>query len=385
MKKIYFSLLSAALFLSACGGGNSDNNSTIPNSVDEIKAKLSAKKDEAQILASYIKDLEKALATLDTTQKVEKKVLVTQIALAPKDFKHYIEVPAYVKTAENPARAAAETAGRLKSVLIKEGQSVSKGQLIATLSLESLEKSLEELTTNMTLAEDLFKRQSDLWAQKIGSEVQYLQAKTQLESLQKSKERLQAELAKANVYAPSSGFVEKLMLNVGEFCGPGSPIAEIVNSNNLKVIANVSESYIKAVKTGDQIRVTFPAIDKEQNVRVSNVGRIINSTNRTFEIEAPISTENGLVKPNLMATIFIQDYAKAQAMVIPSELIMQDVESNNYVMVNENGRAAKRIVTVGIDYKNESEIIDGLKAGDLLLIKGARQVVDGDLLEVADK
>jgi RND family efflux transporter MFP subunit len=384
MKKIYSSLALyssiafSALFFTACGGGAQ----VVPNTPAELRQYISGKKDALRALEVEIKQLEETLGKIDTTQKIAKKVLVTTQPVTIRTFEHYVEVQGNVATAENPAVASSETGGRIVEMLAKEGQNIRKGDLVARVNLESIQKSIDELSKSMELAQDIYERQEKLWKQNIGSEIQYIQAKNQVESLQKTKERLEFELKKANVYAPASGIVEKVMLNVGEVCGPGTPIIQIVNSTNLKVLANASENYLAAIKKGDNIRVVFPALGTEQNARVSNIGRIINPANRTFEVEAMISTEGGLVKPNLLATVFIKDYSREKMPVIASELILQDVNGNNYLMLNQDGKAAKRIVTMGKSYMNETEILSGLDGTEQILVKGARQVIEGDLLEV---
>lgn len=380
MKHITYSLAFVSLFLAACGGG--DAKMEVPEKAADIRALITKKRDDIAKLEGEIKTLEDALGKVDTSAKIEKRILVTIQPVTVKTFQHFVNVQGNVATAENPAAASSETGGRIVEMLAREGQPIKKGDLVARVNLESIQRSIDELSKSMELAEDIFKRQEKLWEQKIGSEVQYLQAKNQVESLQKTKERLEFELKKANVYAPASGIVEKVILNAGEVCGPGTPIIQIVNSANLKVIANVSENYLAAVKRGDNVRIAFPAINIEQEARISNIGRIINAGNRTFEVEMAVDSKGGLVKPNLLATVYIKDYEKTGVPVVASELIMQDVNGNNYVMLRENDRAKKRIVQIGKTFQNETEILDGLKGGEELLVKGARQVVEGDLVDV---
>ncbi len=377
MKYILFASL-AGLFWVGCGATSNET----PKDAASAKTLLQSKKTELQKLQTEIADLEKLLGQLDTTTKVAKKVLVGTQTLIKKTFEHFVEIQANVATAEDPAIASSETGGRVVEMLVAEGQSVRKGDLVARVNLESIQKTIDELSKSMELAQDIFERQEKLWKQNIGSEVQYLQSKNQIESLQKTKERLEFELKKANVYAPASGIVEMIMVKNGEVCGPGSPIAQIINSSALKVVAAAPEIYLPSVKKGDAVKVSFPALGKEQTARVSMIGRTINPSNRTFEIEAIIGNEGGLVKPNLLATVFVKDYSKADAIALAAELIMQDVSGNNFVMINENGKAAKRIVTLGKSYMNETEIVSGLDGSELVLTKGARLTIEGDLLEV---
>jgi membrane fusion protein, multidrug efflux system len=378
MKYIIFAAV-LLLMLVSCG---KNAQTETPNDAAGVKTLLQGKKVDLQKLQAEIVDLEKLLNKLDTTTKIAKKVLVSTMAISKKTFEHFVEVQANVATSEDPAFASSETGGRIVEMLVKEGDMVKKGELVARVNLESIQKSIDQLSKSMELAQDIFERQEKLWKQNIGSEVQYLQSKNQVESLQKNKESLEFELKKASVYAPASGIVEMVMVKNGEMCGPASPIIQIVNSSALKIVANAPEIYLPSVKRGDGIKVTFPALGKEQTAKVSMIGRTINPSNRTFEIEALIGNEGGLVKPNLLATIFIKDYSKNDAISLPVELIMQDVSGNNFVMINEQNKAAKRIVTLGKTYMNEIEILSGLGGEEMVLTKGARLTVEGDLLEV---
>ena len=370
------------LILVSCSNGS---QTTTPKDAAGVKTLLQTKKADFQKLQTEIADLEKLLGQLDTTTKTIKKVLVGTTTITKRTFEHFVEVQANVATIEDPAIASSETGGRIIELLIKESDYVKKGDLIAKVNLEAIQKSIDQLSTSMELAQDIYQRQEKLWKQNIGSEVQYLQSKNQVESLQKNKESLEFQLSKANVYAPASGIVEMIMVKNGEVCGPGSPIAQIINSSALKIVANAPEIYLPSVKKGDALRVTFPALGKEQSARVSNIGRTINPSNRTFEIEASIGNEGGLVKPNLLATVYIKDYTKNDAVALPVELIMQDVTGSNFVMISENNKAAKRIVTLGKTYMNQIEIISGLTGDEIILTKGARLTIEGDLLEIVQE
>jgi len=239
-----------------------------------------------------------------------------------------------------------------------------------------------EIEISLNLAKDIFERQEKLWKQNIGSEVQYLQSKNQVEQLQKTKERMEHELGKANVYAPVSGHIEQVMSKEGEMCGPGTPIVQIVNTNTLKIVAQVPETFLGKVKVGDAVEIDFPAIETKQSGRIIKIGRMINPNNRTFEVEASVDSKGGLVKPNLLATMLIQDYSKPKAISLPDDLIMQDVDGNSYVMLVVDNKATKKTVTLGKSYKNETVIESGLEGNETLIIKGARQVVEGDEVKI---
>ena len=372
-------LILLAFGFSACNS----TSSTEPKTLEAVKTLLQSKKAELQTLQTEIAQLEKRLGELDTTLREEKKVLITTKKLQIKPFASFVELQGNVMTAEEPATASSETGGRIIELRVKEGDLVKKGDLIATVNLESIQKSMEEIDKALELATDIFKRQENLWKQNIGSEVQYLQAKNQVESLQKSKERLGIELKKANVYAPASGYIDRVMSKSGEVCGPGSPIVMILNTTALKVRVAVPETYLPSVRRGESVQIKFPALGEEgQMARIHEIGRTINPANRTFDVDLLIDSRGGLVKPNLMAIAYLKDFERKEALVIPQELVLQDVSGRDFVMLKAGDRAEQRFVNLNRSYQNQVLIDQGLNAGELLIVKGARQVVTGDLVQV---
>lgn len=381
MKTVKFSLLAMlfAVIAISCGGGESAEKSKDPA---KVRAAIKAKQEAIKKLTAEKEALEKWLVQIDSTAKKMKVVEITAQQLTIKDFSHYIEVQGNITTSDDPGTASSETGGRIVKLYAKKDAYVKQGDLIAKVDLESIRKSIQEIEISLNLAKDIFDRQEKLWKQNIGSEVQYLQSKNQVDQLQKTKERLEHELEKANVYAPVNGHIEQVMAKEGEMCGPGTPIVQIVNSSTLKIVAQVPENFLGKVKVGDAVEIDFPALETKQNSRVKKIGRMINSVNRTFEVEASVDSKGGQIKPNLLATMLIQDYGKAKAISLPDDLIMQDVDGNSYVMLVKDNKAAKRTVTLGKSYKNETVIDTGLDGNETLIIKGARQVVDGDEVKV---
>ena len=382
MKNIFYLFALAGLILATSCGGESTESEGAPQTLDAARKVLQEKRKELQVLKKEIAGIEAIMAKLDPKYGKVSRTPVTVAKVEVKDFNHYVEVQGNVVPVEEPGTASSETGGRIMNMTVKEGDYVKKGALIATINLESIKKSIAQLDESLSLAEDMYKRQENLWKQKIGSEVQYLQAKSQVESLLKNKESLTYELTKANVYASTSGYVDMVLAKEGEIAGPGTPIIQILNTRNLKVVAAVPEIYLGQVKKGEGVVLRFPALNEEQKGRVTMIGRSINPANRTFEVEASISSKNGLLKPNLLATMLVNDFAKKDAIVVPDQLIMQDVSGANYVMVLEGDKAVKKLVTMGRGYRNETIITSGLDGSETLLIKGARQVSDGDLVEV---
>lgn len=382
MKNIFYLFALAAFILTTSCGGETSASEGAPQTLEAARKVLKEKRAELQVLKKEIAEAEAIVVKLDPKSKIKSAIPVTVAKVEVKEFNHYVEVQGNVVPVQEPGVASSETGGRITSMTVKEGDYVKKGSLIAKVDLESIKKSIAQLDESLDLAQNMFKRQENLWNQKIGSEVQFLQAKSQVESLLKNKESLEFELTKANVYAPISGYVDIVMAKEGEMAGPGTPIVQILNTGNLKVVASIPEVYLGAVKKGEGVLLKFPALNEEQKGRVTTIGRSINTANRTFEVEASISSQNGLLKPNLLATMLVNDFSAKDAVVVEDQLILQDVSGADYVMVLEGDKAVKKLVTMGRGYRNETVITSGLKGDEILLIKGARQVSNGDLVEV---
>jgi RND family efflux transporter MFP subunit len=296
-------------------------------------------------------------------------------------FQHYIEVQGNVETDQN-VLVNPEFSGVITSVRVEEGQRVSAGQVIATIDAKTLRKNMDELKTRLELAEDVYQRQKKLWDQKIGTEMQYLQAKNNKESLEKSLETLKSQLGQASVKAPISGVVEQLMANKGETANPAMPIARIVNTSKMEVVADVSEAHLKSVKRGDVVTVDFPVLEESLEAKIDVVGAFIDPKNRTFKVQVKIPNTAGYLKPNVTAVVKIKDFDKDDAVFIPTNLIQQSATGDQYVLLLENkgGKqtVTKRIVKAGIAYKGQSVIEEGLSGGEQIITKGYTEVVPGE-------
>ncbi|MCB0640381.1 MAG: efflux RND transporter periplasmic adaptor subunit [Phaeodactylibacter sp.] len=302
-----------------------------------------------------------------------------------KDFKHYVDIQGSVQS-DDLIAVSSETGGRIIELKVVEGQAVNKGQLIARLDLEQLKKQIAEVETSLTLAEEVYERQKRLWEQNIGSEIQFLQAQNSKERLEKTLETLQYQLSKSEVYAPISGVVERLISKAGEVTGPGAPIIQILNTNKVKVVADVPENYLTAVRNGQTVTVHFPALDKEVTAPITMVGRTINPGNRTFKIEINMNNPGGLLKPNLLANVQLNDYTSKDAITVPLELVQQEVGGQNYVFVkgdSPDGPIAQKVyVEPGESFEGEIVIKSGLTGDEILILKGARSLTDQALIEI---
>ena len=355
----------------------------LPTEVKDLKSLLSATKQSERKLQSLIEKLEKQIGEKDSTEV--KRSSVTAIPSEQKDFEHFTEIQASVK-GEDAIMASSEAGGRLIQMKWQEGQFIKKGDLVATLDMESVSKQIAELETRLSLAKTVYERQKRLWDQNIGSELQFLQAKNNMESLQKSIETVQFQTTKANVYSPASGVVDRVMIQQGEMSGPGSPILMIMNTSQVKVVAGVPEIYLKDVKKGQQVKIKFPSLEEERTARISMIGRSVNAANRTFEVEVTMSNPGGLLKPNLQAMMLINDETIKNAVMIPEELIRQDVGGRDYVYVvdktTEGELAKKAYITTSSSSEGRVVVSEGLKGDELIIAKGGRGLTEGQPIKV---
>lgn len=383
MKKLAALSLVLVLLLTACGGPS--KNDEIPQDLDGKKAMLKTKKAELRELEAIVKQLETQIAELDSTVGQVSRSLVTTAGILRKDFTRFVEIQGAVE-ADQTVKVSSEIGGRLQGFTLKEGDYVKAGQVIGKVDVEQVRKNIAELETRLSLAEDVYERQEKLWKQNIGSEVQYLQAKNNVESLKKSIETVKYQLTKEEIVAPASGYVNMTFAKNGEVVGPGAPIFDIMNLAQVKVVAAVPEIYIQAVSKGEIVNIKFPALDLERKGRVTLIGNQINPQNRTFKIEIALDNAGQKLIPNLMASVQLRDYFSPNVIVLANELIQQDVSGRSFVFITADGtegKVAKRVfVTIGETYDGETEIMQGLTGDETVVVDGARGLVDGEPIEV---
>ncbi len=356
----------------------------MPETLPELKVALQERREQLRELSEEIATIEEKIAELDPTTRRAAK-LVTTAPVERMDFRHYVTVQGSIQAADIVS-GSSETGGRIKWLGVKEGDAVSRGQRIATVDLETLRKQREEVTKTLELAEDLYQRQSRLWEQKIGSEMQFLQAKNNKERLEQSLETIDFELTRSEVYAPISGVVDRVMLKEGELAGPAMPIVRILNTNKLKVVADAPENLIGAVKTGDMVELHFPSLSEELEARVSLLGRQIDPANRTFAIEVNLPKRSSLYKPNLLTEIRINDYTEKNVIAIPLELLQQEVGGRDFVMVaqpDSDGYIGQKVyIETGTSYGGMIVVKQGLLDDQILVASGARGLVSGERVEI---
>lgn len=387
MKYYIPTLLLAALFLAACQG-NKSQEGKIPEKLEDKRALLKEKRQELSTLTEFIDTLEKAVAQQDPSVVADKRALVTTAPVERTNFKHYVEIQAAVE-ADDYVDVTSEVAGRITKLTVEEGDNIRRGQLVAQLDLEQLDKQMAEVEKSLELAKTVFERQKRLWDQNIGSEIQYLEAKNNKERLEKSLETLEYQRSKSKVYAPASGIVETVFLQSGELASPGMPIVQILNPRQLKAVADVPENYLRAVQVGQTVTVEFPALGEEQQARIALIGRTIDPANRTFKVEADLKKTHPLIKPNLLAVMFIKDKEREDVVTVPLEMVQQEVGGKDYVYVvgeGEAGPVARKVyVTTGDSYEGSIVIEEGLQGGETLIMGGARGLADQEPLTIKNE
>jgi membrane fusion protein, multidrug efflux system len=369
MKSKYLIVLAASGLL-ACGGGEDAD-------LAEKKAQLAEYRKEADNLNARIEALEKEIAAIEpTAAESERTVLVTTQPVARKDFAHYIDVRGSVESNQN-ITIAAENPGMIERIPVSEGQSVTKGQLLVQQDSEVIQRNIDELKTQLELATTLYEKQANLWQQRIGTELQYLQAKNNKESLESRLRTLNTQLSKTAVRAPFSGVVDAMLVREGENAMPGTPMVRIVNLNQVYITADVSEEYLGRVKQGDAVLVQFPSLNLEKQGKIRSVSQVIKPDNRTFAIEISISNENNQLRPKMLAVLRIKDFQQEDAVVIPTNLIQRE-KNQEYVYVIKNTGDASRAVRVPVErgptYQNETMITGGLSGNEEIIREGFRGV-----------
>ncbi|MXV15462.1 efflux RND transporter periplasmic adaptor subunit [Hufsiella ginkgonis] len=358
---IYASIL---IFLASCGTDKPKDKS----------AELADLKKQQLEINKKIAELETQVGKKDSARTVD----VSAVAVQPTSFTSYIEVQGAIDADENVS-ANPEAPGIITAVYAVAGQQVKKGQLIARLDNRALEQQILQARSSLELSNTLYQRQKNLWDQKIGTEVQFLQAKTSRDIAQKSLDALNAQASMYRIVAPISGTLDKMDLKVGMAVQPGTPGAQIVNLSKLKVKASVAETYAGKVSKGDNVLVAIPDASDSVKTTVSFISKVIDPASRSFIVEVKLPARNNL-KPNMTAVLNIVDYAKKNALVVPVKAILRS-EKGEYVFISENGKAKRVNVSVGNNYRGQVEIVSGLKAGDKVITDGNQDVEEGDILK----
>ena len=374
MKKILY-LTTISLFFIACSKGTKTENIEELIKAKNVKA-LNAKKTSLQ---ADISKIEEALATLDVKKE---EALVSVMTVKDTIFAHYIDIQGNVNTKENII-VQPEYSGTLTSLTVKAGDRVSKGQILGKVDDGGMSQQLASAENQYSLAKTTFERQKNLWDKKIGSEIQYLQAQTQMNTAQKSVAQIKAQLAKTVIRAPFSGTIDEVFVEKGQVIAPSvQGLMRILNLGNMYVSTTVPESYIGKLKVGDQVDVYLTSLGKNYKGKVRQVGNFINPNNRSFGIEVSVPNPDNLLRPNQVAKLKIIDYSNKKTVVVPTNVIQEDGAGNKYVYIVEGsngktGKAKKAIVTVGKSSDNVTEILKGLASNDIIVTEGVNNISEG--------
>jgi len=353
---------------------------------ETINKEIQSKESSIEKLNSEISELKKELRDMQPDSVYTgKKIPVRTLKLKTQNFDHYFEAAGELESV-NEAYISPEVNGQIEKIAVQEGDKVKKGQLLAKLNTSIIEKNIDEVKTQLAFAKTMYEKQSELWEKKIGSERQYLEAKNNYESLDNKLKTLRSQYDMSVITAPFAGEVEDIMLKEGELAGPGVRLMQLVALDKLVVKAKLSESYISSIKEGDEVVVSFPSYSNLAiKATVSRVGNVIDKQNRTFVIEVDLNNFDNRLKPNMLANITINDYSSKDRIVVPSVLIKHDL-SGKYLFVaqkkNNNMIATKKYVEPGKSYKSKTEILSGLKEGDIIITDGYNNVSDGSVVNI---
>lgn len=368
MKKNILILL---LFAAACGGTQQTDKS--------INDEISKYREEILQIESKIENLEKKLSDKGKT-KANSNVLVKLQTVTKQHFAHYVDVSASLE-AVNSAFISPEISGQIKTIHVSEGQYVNKGQLLVSLNADIINASIKEVEAAYDLAKVVYEKQNDLWSKKIGSEIQYLEAKTNKESLESKLNSLKLQASKSKITAPISGIVDEIALKKGELAAPGMRIIQLVNIKTFYVNADVSEKYIASIKKGDDAIVSFPTFPNLTiNAKFYRIANVIKPANRTFMAQLKINNKDNSLKPNLLAIVRFKDFEINDALTVPSIIIKQDFKGKYIFIAKEHDNkliAQKTYIVTTESNGSESIITKGIKEGDKVIVEGYNLVKNG--------
>jgi RND family efflux transporter MFP subunit len=377
MKNILIILSIIALF-AAC----SDTNK---GALETKRVELDSLQTEMALLKAVIAKVQGEITVLDTNARPNAIAVITKI-VNKGQFKNPFDVQALVES-DNNVMVSPEVPGRLVKLYVKEGQRVSKGQVVASMDGSTANSQIAELEGALSLAKTNYERLGKLWKQNIGSEMQYLQAKNQYENLQNSIKTAKYQAGKYTLRAPITGTVDAIMANEGELVGSmtGGPVMRIVNMGDIKLKADVSESYVGKIKTGQTVKVYYPSLNLTTEETVSAVGSVIDVNNRTYSVYVTPRNNTKNLKPNMLAMITAYDFEDNDAMSVPTKLVRNDGTKDYILTVKTNGEkktVEKTLVVIEQEFASETIIKSGLKPGAEIITEGYNSVIEGDEVKV---
>lgn len=362
-------LFMAALLAAACGKPSTDDLAAKKKQLAEAQTQLTGVK-------ATITQLESEIAAEDPEFFKGRNTAepVTAVKAEKIRFEHKIEVRGAVMSRTN-VQVSAELPGRLTHVKVKEGQRVKKGQVLAMIDAEDIERSIAIIETQLRFATTVFEKRERLWNKNIGTEIRYLEAENNKETLERQWESLQTRLSKTSILAPFSGTIEQVPVKNGQYVQPGLPIALLVNNAENYISAEVSDAYIGSFETGDEVTVRVPSLGDTFSSTITSIGQVINKNNRTFTVEIGLPKGSNY-KTNLVTVVHLTDFSADNSVVVPTRIIQEDLKGN-YVYLIEGDKARKVYMEPGRSYDNRTRIVAGLNGGETLIDKGNRTIADG--------
>ena len=372
----YLALLGMGLILAACG----------PQGEETQLARLERERDA---LTEKIEMLKQEIAQKGGPTVKRAKTMNVKISPVEKEiFQHFIQVQGIVES-DNNIMVAPRSSGLVEKIHVNVGDKVARGQLLAELDGSILESSIAEVESGLRLAETIFERQQRLWDKDIGSEIEYLQAKNNKESMEKRLETLEEQYKMMKIFAPLSGTIDEVLIKEGEMAAAGLGAIRVVQLSNLKIVVDLSEIYISRIEKDNFVHVNLPVTGREFDLRVNAVSQVIDPNNRTFQIEMKIPKSEAGIKPNMLAVLMINDYTNQEALTVPLNIV-QETGTEKFIFVAEqnNGEwiARRRSVETGKSYNDRAEVLSGLQKGEHVVTFGYQNLSDGqNLAVVADQ
>ena len=383
IKKIL--LISIALILISCGN---ENKKTVQQLLDdgnlaELQDRRSSLIIQKGEINNELDEVTKAVNVLDTAQSF---VLVNTLTTKNEAINHFSSFQGIIKTDQNMI-VYPEFSGRILRVLVDEGQNVKKGQTLAVIDDGGLSDELKLVESQANLAETIFERQSKLWSNEIGSEIQFLEAKTNYEVQKNRLQSVREALNKTKITAPFSGTVDEIMIEAGQLVAPPmmpdqSGAFRVINLGNLYVESLIPESFIGKIRRGSSVNVNIPVNQSSFESTVKHSGSSIDPKSRTFRIEANLPQNNNSIMPNMNAEVNILDYTNEEAILIPESIVSEDSENRKFVFVVKNNTAVKVVIQTGYTQNGFIEVTEGLKLNQVVINEGGRIVKEGQKVKV---
>ncbi|MCB0766988.1 MAG: efflux RND transporter periplasmic adaptor subunit [Flavobacteriales bacterium] len=376
--------ITLAALLAACGA------TTPTDDLGRQRAKLEELKTMYKAYADSIKSIETWLAENDSTVR-RNLAVVTATPVEAGAFTHYVDVHGNVRA--DKAAALFSNGGRVRRIHVSAGDRVRRGDMIISIDNDMAAEQIQQAEAGYELAKTAFEKQERLWQQKIGSEMQYLQAKSQKEQAEAGLNTLREQQRLTNITAPFDGTVDDIMVRVGDMTTPMQPAARVVDLSDAQLEADVPEGYLTTIKSGAPVKVSFPSLDEGFDASLAHVGKFIDPANRTFKVTVRVPKGEEGMRPNLLSDISIQDHHSDSALVVPSRAVLQDVSGNNYLYVlqptKENEATARKVMVKRVsEYRGRLSVepvtAGAIKGGDRIVDEGAKNVTDGLTVRVAN-